>query len=110
MANIAEISEILFEKEVLKSNLPVLLDFFAPWCGPCRSMAPILEDIAKDPDYKSKIKIVKINVDNNDKISKEYKVQSIPTLILFKDGAILATTSGAMSKSKLVAFLKEHNI
>ena len=110
MANIAEISEQLFEKEVLKANLPVLLDFFAPWCGPCRSLAPILEDIAKDKDYQGKIKILKINVDNNENISKQYKVQSIPTLILFKDGEILATTSGAASKSKLIAFLKEHKI
>ena len=110
MANVAEISEQLFEKEVLQAKLPVLLDFFAPWCGPCRSLAPILEDIAKDKDYQGKIKILKINVDDNDKISKQFKVQSIPTLMLFKDGVILATISGVASKSKLIVFLKEHNI
>lgn len=106
MAYVAEISDDSFEQEVLKSDLPVLVDFWAPWCGPCRSLAPIFEQVAKD--FAGKIKFSKINVDENEKISNQYSIRSIPALLLFKKGELLATNLGAVSKSKLVAFLEDH--
>lgn len=108
MSHVTEISEQLFEKEVLKSSIPVLVDFFAPWCGPCRALAPTLEELALDTDYVNKVKIVKINVDDNENIAKQYNVRSIPTLILFKNSEKLTTISGAQSKSELTKLLKEH--
>ena len=106
MAYVAEISDESFAQEVLKSELPVLVDFWAPWCGPCRSLAPIFEQVAKD--FAGKVKFSKINVDENEKISNQYSIRSIPALLLFKKGELLATNLGAVSKSKLVSFLEEH--
>lgn len=108
MASVAEISEQLFETEVLNSELPVLLDFFAPWCGPCRALTPVLEELSKDQDYKDKVKILKINVDENTELAKKYNIRSIPTLILFKNGAQLTTVSGGKSKSELIKILREN--
>lgn len=108
MASVAEISEKLFETEVLNSELPVLLDFFAPWCGPCRALAPVLEELSKDPDYKDKVKILKLNVDENAELAKKYNIRSIPTLILFKNGSQLTTVSGGKSKSELIKILREN--
>jgi thioredoxin 1 len=83
--------------------VPVLVDYWADWCGPCKAIAPVLEDLAKD--YGGKLKIAKVNVDDNQELAKRYNVRAIPTLILFKDGNVQASKLGAMSKSQLTAFL-----
>ncbi len=101
--NIQDVTDAVFETEVLKSGTPVLVDFWAEWCGPCKMLAPILEDIAKD--YADRIKIVKVNVDENNETPAKYGVRGIPSLILFKNGNIAATKVGALTKSQLAAFL-----
>jgi len=99
-------SDAHFSSEVLQSDQPVLVDFWAPWCGPCRSIAPALEELAKD--YQGKLKIVKINVDENSNIPAKYVIRSIPTLIIFKNGDAVGTLGGARSKEELAAFIDEH--
>lgn len=88
-----------FKKEVLESDLPVLVDFWAAWCGPCKMISPILEELAKD--YENKIKIGKINVDENPKITTQYGIMSIPTLIFFKNGKVMKQSAGILSRSEL---------
>jgi thioredoxin 1 len=100
---IHHVTDSTFEPEVLKSDVPVLVDYWADWCGPCKAIAPVLEDLAKD--YGGKLKIAKVNVDDNQELAKRYNVRAIPTLILFKDGNVQASKLGAMSKSQLTAFL-----
>lgn len=107
MAYVAEfLANQSFEKEVLRSTLPVLVDFFAAWCGPCRSLSPILEEVAKE--YEGKVKFFKVNVDNHEELSSNYSIKSIPALLLFKDGNLLSTHLGALSKSKLQSLLDEN--
>lgn len=108
MSQVTEISEQIFADQVLKSNIPVLVDFFAPWCGPCRALTPTLEELAKDPNIINKVKIVKINIDNNENIAKEYHIRSIPTLALFKDNQQVATISGGRTKAELIKLLTQH--
>ncbi|MDU0810560.1 MAG: thioredoxin TrxA [Burkholderia sp.] len=103
---IKHISDDSFDQEVIKSDKPVLVDFWAEWCGPCKMVAPILEEVAKD--YSEKIKIVKINVDNNQATSVKFSVRGIPALILFKNGIVIAQKVGALSKSQLIDFLDGH--
>ena len=101
--NIQHVTDSTFEPEVLKSDLPVLVDYWAEWCGPCKAIAPMLEEIAKD--YGGKIKIAKLNVDENSATATKYGIRGIPTLMLFKAGDVAAQKIGALSKSQLTAFL-----
>lgn len=99
------ISDSTFEKEVLQSSIPVLVDFWAAWCGPCRMVAPILDELSKD--MLGKLNIVKLNVDENPEVPTVYQVRSIPTLMLFKEGKVVGTMVGAHPKSKLLDWLNE---
>jgi len=101
--NIINITDSTFEQEVLSSEIPVLLDYWAEWCGPCKMIAPILNDIADE--YSGKIKVAKLNIDENPGIPAKFGVRGIPTLMIFKSGSIEATKVGAMSKSQLSAFI-----
>ena len=100
---IVHITDDTFDAEVLKAEQPVLVDYWAEWSGPCRMIAPILDDIAAD--YAGRVKICKLNVDENQKTPPKYGIRGIPTLMLFRNGAVEATKVGAVSKSQLVAFL-----
>ncbi len=108
MKNIVEGTDLNFEMEVLKSDLPVLVDFWAPWCGPCRMVAPIVEEIASE--YKGKIKVVKLNTDENQNIAIKYGIRSIPTLGIFKDGKVVDSVIGAVPKQHLVEKIKPYLI
>ncbi len=101
--SILHVTDSSFEDEVLKSELPVILDFWAEWCGPCKMIAPILDQIADQ--YKDKLTVAKINIDDNQGTPQTYGVRGIPTLILFKNGEAAATKVGAASKSQLEAFI-----
>ena len=94
-----------FKDEIINSDLPALVDFWAPWCGPCKMVGPIVEELAKE--YDGKVKISKLNVDENQKIPSEYGVRSIPTLILFKGGESIEQIVGAVSKAKLDEMIKK---
>jgi thioredoxin 1 len=97
------VSDASFESDVLKSSHPVLVDYWAEWCGPCRMIAPILDEIAGD--YQGKLTVAKLNVDENQATPAKYGIRGIPTLMLFKNGAVAATKVGALSKSQLTAFI-----
>ena len=101
---IVHISDTSFEQDVLKAPRPVLIDFWAEWCGPCKAIAPMLNDIAEE--YRDKLTIVKLNVDENPKTSQRFNVRSIPTLILFKNGQVEGQKVGALRKADLAAFLE----
>ena len=100
---ITHVSDNSFENEVLKADAPVLVDYWAEWCGPCKMIAPVLEEIARE--YAGKLKIAKLNIDENAQTPRKYGIRGIPTLMLFKNGNVEATKVGAVSKSQLVAFL-----
>lgn len=106
MSKLTVITDNNFETEVTKSNIPVLIDFWAQWCGPCKALAPILEELSAT--YEGKLKIVKLDVDQNPSTPPKFGVRGIPTLILFKDGQPKATQVGLMSKADLTAFIDEN--
>ena len=102
---ILQTTDATFGADVLQSETPVLLDFWAEWCGPCKAIAPILDGLAKD--YEGKVKIVKINIDENQRTPREFGVRGIPTLMLFKDGKVQATQIGAVSKGMLAKLIDQ---
>lgn len=101
--DIINVTDANFEEEVLKAEGPVLVDYWAAWCGPCKMIAPILEEVSKE--YDGKLKIAKLNIDENPDTPRKYGVRGIPTLTVFKNGNVEATKVGALSKSQLTAFL-----
>jgi thioredoxin 1 len=100
------VSDSTFDAEVLQAPLPVLVDYWAEWCGPCRMIAPILDEISKE--YEGRLTIAKLNVDENQQTPAKFGIRGIPTLMLFKNGDIAATKVGALSKSQLTAFIDSH--
>ena len=103
---IKHLSDASFEADVLKSGTPVLVDYWAEWCGPCKMIAPILDETAKE--FGSRLQIAKMNVDENREVPAKFGIRGIPTLMLFKDGQLAATKVGALSKAQLTAFLDGH--
>lgn len=106
MAEVLHSTDASFEADVLRSSVPVLLDFWAPWCGPCRMVGPILDELAAE--FGDKVKIVKINIDENQATPAQYGVRSIPTLLLFNEGRLVATQVGALPKNQLAAFVNKN--
>jgi thioredoxin 1 len=104
--HISYVTDDTFPTEVLQSAVPVLVDYWAEWCGPCRMIAPILDEVAKE--YAGRLSVAKLNVDENQQTPQKYGVRGIPTLMLFKNGNIEATKVGALSKSQLTAFIDSH--
>lgn len=100
---IVQISDASFEQDVLKATGPVLVDFWAEWCGPCKMIAPVLEELAEE--YAGKLTITKLNIDSNTETAPKFGVRGIPTLIIFKDGQAVGTKVGALSRSQLAAFI-----
>ena len=105
-AKFKQIGESTFNDEVLRSSLPVLVDYSAEWCGPCKMMAPALEESAEH--YAGRLTVAKVDVDENQALAARYHVRGIPTLMLFKEGQVVASKVGAMSKSQLAAFIDTH--
>ncbi len=101
--HIQYVSDASFKSDVLESAVPVLVDYWAEWCGPCKMIAPILDEVAKE--YSGRLKVAKLNIDENPKTPGEYGIRGIPTLILFKGGNVEATKVGALSKSQLTSFI-----
>ncbi len=102
-SDIVYVTDDSFEEDVLKSDIPVLVDYWAEWCGPCKMIAPILEEIVGD--YIGKLKVAKLNIDENSATPPKFGIRGIPTLMIFKDGDVEATKVGALSKSQLIAFI-----
>ena len=100
---ILQLTDDSFEDDVIKSSSPVLVDYWAEWCGPCKMIAPILEEIASE--YDGRVTVAKLNIDDNPQTPPKYGIRGIPTLMLFKDGNVEATKVGALSKSQLTAFI-----
>jgi thioredoxin 1 len=106
MSAAAQVTDSSFDQEVLNSDVPVLVDFWAPWCGPCRMVAPVVEDIASM--FEDKIKVVKVNTDENPNVATKYGIRSIPTLMIFKDGEKVDMVVGAVPKTTLVTTLEKY--
>ena len=106
MSNTNPVTDASFKEEVLESNIPVLVDFWAPWCGPCRMVAPVVEDISKQ--YEGQVKVVKLNTDENPNIASQYGIRSIPTLMIFKGGERVDMVVGAVPKTTLANTLEKY--
>jgi thioredoxin 1 len=104
--DVVTLQDATFEQEVLKSDTPVLVDFWAVWCGPCKAIAPAVEEIARE--YKGKVKVAKLDVDQAQQTAQKFGIRSIPTLLVFKGGRVVDTIVGAVPKSKLVDALSKH--
>ena len=104
--DISHVTDATFDPEVLKSDTPVLVDYWAEWCGPCKSIAPILDEVAKE--YTGRLKIAKINVDENQAVPAKFGIRGIPTLMLFKGGQVAATKIGALPKNKLLEWVESN--
>ncbi len=106
MSSVASVTDSSFEQEVLANDLPVLVDFWAPWCGPCRLVAPVVDELATQ--YSGQVKVVKLNTDDNPGIASQYDIRSIPTLMLFKAGEVIDRLVGAVPKKTLATTLEKH--
>lgn len=106
--HIQHLTDDIFDNQVLQSSVPVLVDFWAPWCGPCRFVAPVIEEIAKD--YSGKIKVGKVDVDENPEVAGRYGISSIPTILLYKDGQVVDGVIGAVPKKHLQEIIDKHMV
>ena len=106
MSNVGDVTDATFEAEVLKAETPVLVDFWAPWCGPCRAIAPVVEEIANE--FSGKLKVLKLNTDENPKTAQSYRISGIPSLMVFKNGQPVEQVVGAVPKSTLTAAVQKH--
>ncbi|MCC5644610.1 thioredoxin [Nostoc sp. CHAB 5824] len=106
MSTAAQVTDSSFKQEVLDSHVPVLVDFWAPWCGPCRMVAPVVDEISEQ--YKGQIKVVKVNTDENPNVASQYGIRSIPTLMIFKDGQKVDMVVGAVPKTTLASTLEKY--
>jgi thioredoxin 1 len=106
MSNALEVTDSMFEQEVKNSTIPVLVDFWAPWCGPCRKLSPVIDEIADE--FAGKIKVVKVNTDENLRTAQEYSISGIPSILIFKNGEAVERLVGLMQKSQLVSNIEKH--
>ncbi len=106
MSGVANVTDATFDQEVLKSDVPVLVDFWAPWCGPCKAVAPVVEDLSKE--FEGRLKVVKLNTDENPKTAQAYTIRGIPSLHLFKSGQVVEQVVGAVPKSTLASAINKH--
>tara|TARA_B100000029_G_scaffold484377_1_gene536522 strand:- start:13527 stop:13850 length:324 start_codon:yes stop_codon:yes gene_type:complete len=106
VSSVIEVTDDTFDEQVLNSDTPVLLDFWAEWCGPCKILGPVIEEVSKD--YESKIKFAKLNIDQNPSNTQKFQIRGIPTLVLFKNGSAAATHVGVLTKTELTSFLDKN--